>query len=102
MSTSPATHSTRMWVDGQRQIIVDWRIIEYWAHHAPPLWNIRGLARMWHVKKQPGTTQSIATAITDTFEIVTTGETIEAAARTLMAAAWTQCREGKPTTDTEH
>lgn len=101
MSQAPATHSTRLWVDSQRQIVVDWRIIEYWVHKSPPLWNVRGMARMWSVIKQPGE-KAIVTPISETYEIITTGDTIEGAARALMSCAWTQCVDGKPPTDTEH
>jgi hypothetical protein len=89
-------------VDAQRQIIVDWRVIEYWILKVPPLWNLRGMARMWSVIRQSGSTQALITPISETYEIVTTGETIEGAARTLMSAAWEQCIEGKPPTGTEH
>lgn len=91
------SESTRIRVDGTRQITVDWRVVEY----SQPYWSVRGLARMWQITRH-SKTHSTATPLTDTFDIVTTGETIEGAARTLMLTAWTQCIEGKPPTDTEH
>ena len=101
-ATPFATHSTRMWVDATRQITVDWRVIEYWILNVPKEWSVFGLCRLWQVTQVSRGQQLCVQPLSDTYEIVARGETIEAAAQALMSAAWTQCTEGKPPTGTEH
>ena len=93
--------TTRIHVDADRHITVDWSVVEYRFHEAT--WLVSGRCRLWQSRRLFSNPDvSVGQLMGVAVDITTEGMTVQRALNALMHAAWVQCLEGKGDDDIEH
>lgn len=99
--------TTRIAVDPLRHITVDWEITDFVPGSVghglpdPDTWIVTGRCRMWRSMRlrtreaHRGVVTVAKQPLSDEFEIMVSGETIEAALAQLMTDARAQCTEAE-------